>query len=212
LDKISFIIFDLDDTLIRSGIHYSAIREEIYKLFPPDAQVSNLHKTPILILASQLKMIDKQVYLIAKRLIEKSEEESVERAEIMEGAEKIPEILKQNDIQSVIYTNNTKNTVNLYLDKPQFNFLKYFEFITRDDVKHPKPNPEGILSILNRKKTPKANTAYIGDSYIDAGAAKSAGIRFILFDSRDLDLIAYSVSPYAVIKKWSEFERVIRGK
>jgi phosphoglycolate phosphatase len=209
LDKIKLIIFDLDDTLIRSGINYTAIREEIYELFPPDAQVSNLHKTPILILASQLKLIDEQLYRTAKRLIERSEEESVEKAKIMEGAENIPEILEKNDIQSVIYTNNTQKTVNLYFEKPQFHFLKHFEFVTRDDVKHPKPNPEGILTILNKKSTTKDNTAYIGDSYIDAGAARKAGIRFILFDSRNLDLNAHRISPFATIKKWSEFERII---
>jgi phosphoglycolate phosphatase len=210
LDKIKLIIFDLDDTLIRSGINYTAIREEIYELFPPDAQVSNLQKTPILILASQLKLIDEQLYLTAKRLIERSEEESVEKAKIMEGAENIPEILEKNDIQSVIYTNNTQKTVNLYFEKPQFHFLKHFEFVTRDDVKHPKPNPEGILTILNKKSTTKDNTAYIGDSYIDAGAARKAGIRFILFDSRNLDLNTHRISPFATIKKWSEFERIIQ--
>ncbi len=210
MDKIKLIIFDLDDTLIRSGINYTAIREEIYELFPPDAQVSNLHKTPILILASQLKLIDEQLYLTAKRLIERSEEESVEKAKIMEGAENIPEILEKNDIQSVIYTNNTQKTVNLYFEKPQFHFLKHFEFVTRDDVKHPKPNPEGILTILNKKSTTKDNTAYIGDSYIDAGAARKAGIRFILFDSRNLDLNTHRISPFATIKKWSEFERIIQ--
>ncbi|MHA1994630.1 MAG: HAD family hydrolase [Candidatus Hodarchaeales archaeon] len=210
MDKIKLIIFDLDDTLIRSGINYTAIREEIYELFPPDAQVSNLQKTPILILASQLKLIDEQLYLTAKRLIERSEEESVEKAKIMEGAENIPEILEKNDIQSVIYTNNTQKTVNLYFEKPQFHFLKHFEFVTRDDVKHPKPNPEGILTILNKKSTTKDNTAYIGDSYIDAGAARKAGIRFILFDSRNLDLNTHRISPFATIKKWSEFERIIQ--
>jgi HAD superfamily hydrolase (TIGR01549 family) len=181
-------------------------------LFPNTVQVSNLHKTPILILASQLKKYDEKLYITAKNLIEKSEEESVKRAEIMEGADKIPEILKQNEIRSAIYTNNTRKTVNLYFNNPKFEFLKFFEFFTRDDVKHPKPNPEGILTILKRKGIPKENTAYIGDSFIDAGAARDAGIRFILFDSRNLDLHTHRISPFATMKKWSEFDTIIGKK
>ena len=209
MDKIKFIIFDLDDTLIHSGINYTAIREEIHELFPPTVQVSNLHKTPILILASQLKEIDKDLYITAKRLIETSEEESVERAKIMEGADEIPDFLNQNDIRSAIYTNNTKKTVKLYFEKPQFEFLKYFEFFTRDDVKHPKPNPEGILTILKKKNIPKENVVYIGDSYIDAGAASGAEIEFILFNSRNLDFHAHGISPFATLEKWSELSNII---
>ncbi len=210
LDKIKFVIFDLDDTLIHSGIDYAAIRAEICKYFPTRALISNLDRTPILKLASQLKEIDQQLYIKAKQLIEKSEEESVERAEIMEDADKIPEILEQYKTKSAIYTNNTLKTVQLYFQKPEFQFLKYFVFLTRDDVIIPKPNPEGILTLLHKYNASKENSVYIGDSFIDAGAAREAGIRFILFDSRQLDLASYGITPFASLEKWSELARLLQ--
>ncbi len=205
MNRIKFVIFDLDDTLIHSGIDYVAIREKIYRFFPPNFHLSNLQKTPILKLASQLKVIDEHLYLQAKEIIEQHEEESVERATIIEGADDLPKLLDQKHLLSAIYTNNTTKSVSLYLQKPEFIFLKYFDFLTREAVSHPKPNPEGILTLLKKYNVAKGNTIYIGDSFIDAGAAQNAGIRFILFNSRRLDLEAYEISPFATINRWSEF-------
>jgi phosphoglycolate phosphatase len=208
LKSIKFVIFDLDDTLIHSGINYTAIREKIYEFFPANYHLSNLQKTPILKLASQLKGIDEHLYLQANALIERHEEKSVESATIIDGADTLPKFLDQKHLLSAIYTNNTTKSVNLYLQKPKFNFLSYFDFLTREAVSQPKPDPEGILTLLKKYNVEKKYTVFIGDSFIDAGAAKSAGIKFILFNSRQLDLEAYGISPYAIINRWSEFKSI----
>lgn len=46
--------------------------------------------------------------------------------------------------------------------------------ITAEDVKHLKPNPEGILRIMENGRT----TIYFGDGHGDAKAAKAAGAEF----------------------------------
>ncbi len=209
MDIIKFVIFDLDDTLVHSGIDYATIRAKIYDYFPANTQVSNLHKTPILTLASQLKEIDKSLYIQAKQLIEKHEIDSVERATVIDGADTLPSFLEQEKLFSAIYTNNTLTTIKLYFQKLEFKFLTYFDFLTREGVKHPKPNPEGILLLLEKFNVPKKNTIYIGDSFIDAGAAQNAGIRFILFDSRHLDLDAYGIRPFAILRNWAELPTLL---
>ena len=49
--------------------------------------------------------------------------------------------------------------------------------ITSDDVKYGKPNPEGLLKILNKVKI--KNTYFIGDTIFDYKVAKAAKINYL---------------------------------
>ena len=210
IDPIRLVIFDLDDTLLHSSINYAKVRSKIAELFPRTFLPPHLHQTPILQLMNQLREIDEFLFRQAKQIIEKSERRAVKNASIMQGAPDLPGILKQHKIKGVIYTNNTRETVKLYLLKIGFEFLDYFEIFTRDDIKKPKPDPEGIMMILNKFNILKLNTIYIGDSFIDSEAASGANIRFILFNSRKLDPNTLKTSPFYIFNDWSEFEPFLR--
>jgi HAD superfamily phosphatase len=55
---------------------------------------------------------------------------------------------------------------------------KYFRrVVTAEDVKHGKPDPEGLLLILDGRD-PK-HALYLGDNVDDAGAARAAGVPFL---------------------------------
>lgn len=47
-----------------------------------------------------------------------------------------------------------------------------------EDVKAPKPSPEGLLFAIKQLHTTKAETLYIGDSTVDAETAQAAGVDF----------------------------------
>lgn len=47
-----------------------------------------------------------------------------------------------------------------------------------EDVKTPKPSPEGLLFALKQLHATKAETLYIGDSTVDAETAQKAGVDF----------------------------------
>ncbi|MFO0704241.1 MAG: HAD-IA family hydrolase [Patescibacteria group bacterium] len=57
--------------------------------------------------------------------------------------------------------------------------------ISGEDVTNPKPNPEGILTAMNRLKVSPNETAYIGDSEADMGAARSANVTAILVTQKE---------------------------
>jgi HAD superfamily hydrolase (TIGR01549 family) len=206
IDPIQLIIFDLDETLVRSSINYTQIRTEIAEFFPKNSQLAHFNQTPILKLIEQLRGIDEDSFYQARMLVEVSERNAVNEAIIMDGASAIPSILKKYNIEGVIYTNNTRETVKLYLRKLGFEFLSSFEIFTRDDIQNPKPDPEGIIMILNKWNIPKLNTLYIGDSFIDSEAANNAKIKFVLFNSRNMDLNNLKTTPLLILNDWSEFE------
>ncbi len=57
--------------------------------------------------------------------------------------------------------------------------LKPEMIIAKEDVKAPKPDPDGVLKILRKMNWPAEETVFVGDSERDEGCAKSAGIEFI---------------------------------
>ena len=63
------------------------------------------------------------------------------------------------------------------LDKKQLTGL--FDIIVGgEDVKAPKPSPEGLLFAMERLGASKEETLYIGDSVVDAETALAAGVDF----------------------------------
>ena len=212
---VKLVIFDLDDTLIHSNINYSKIRYQIADLFPSPLSDEVISKTPILELLEKLKHTHPDKFTEGYRRIDEAERKATKTATVIQGAEKIPLIIRKYNLHSVIFTNNSRKTIQLYLANPKFYFLKEFQILTRDDFKNPKPYPEGLISIVegfNIQRITKDNTIYVGDSYIDAIAAYQANIRFIWFNSRDIDQNLFPTSPYATLTNWSNFESILIGQ
>ena len=145
--------------------------------------------------------------------IEKLEEIGPVNAEVIPGAENIPFILKKYHISSAILTNNTRISIEKYIDK--FRFLKEFLILTRNEAKM-KPDPDGIQKIIDIFKNQdsnfsKENILYIGDSFIDAGVCYNSGLEFIWFKSRpNIDTTSFLVAPTRIITHWDQLEPLIQ--
>jgi HAD superfamily phosphatase len=75
-----------------------------------------------------------------------------------------------------IFTGRTRQELDHTLDK--FRTRDFFRtIITVEDVAKGKPNPEGLLRILNGR--PMSAALYVGDNVDDATAARNAGIPFL---------------------------------
>ena len=60
----------------------------------------------------------------------------------------------------------------------RFGTARYFErIVTTDQVRRPKPHPEGLLRILDGRAASRA--LYLGDNVDDALAARDAGVAFV---------------------------------
>jgi len=75
-----------------------------------------------------------------------------------------------------IFTGRTRKELDYTLELGRVrNF--FGKMVTVEDVAHPKPNPEGLLKILNGRDS--ASAIYVGDSVDDAIASQSVGIPFV---------------------------------
>ena len=78
--------------------------------------------------------------------------------------------------------------VGIISTKYRFRILSYLEeYLPKDfldivvggeDVKAPKPSPEGVLFALEHLGSTPEETLYIGDSTVDAETARNAGVDF----------------------------------
>ncbi len=72
--------------------------------------------------------------------------------------------------------------------------------VTGDEAPAPKPDPSGLLLVLDKLGVPAARAVYVGDSLADAGAARAAGARIAaaLWDPRASIVRAPQVPDYTL--------------
>jgi HAD superfamily phosphatase len=75
-----------------------------------------------------------------------------------------------------IFTGRVWEEMNHTLDR--YKTRGYFRtIVTAEDVAKTKPDPEGLIKVLNGR--PKADAIYVGDNVDDAMAAQAAGVPFV---------------------------------
>ena len=67
-------------------------------------------------------------------------------------------------IEQILEKNNARNVIDV--------------IIGGDDVKNEKPDPEGLLTAIQRLNVSKNQVIYVGDSIVDAKTAQSAGMDY----------------------------------
>ena len=93
----------------------------------------------------------------------------------------VPEVLKtlsKNGKNVMIVSTKGRERIEEFFDivglKQEIDFI-----LGGEDVKKEKPNPEGILTVIERFGLQREDVLYIGDSVIDAQAAQKAGVDFV---------------------------------
>ncbi len=195
------LIFDFDNTLIDSRIDFPALRATVIDLLetagPLPAPREALMRRPIRDLVEQAAMISSDLASKAWTIIEAYEAEGLQGASAMPHAGAVLDALAASAKRLALLTNNARTATAHVLD--HLGLAATIQLvITRDDVPTIKPDPAGVRLILERMGPVRA--AYlIGDSWIDGQAAEQAGIRFVGFGPRRVEVEARGVRPWAWI-------------
>lgn len=95
------------------------------------------------------------------------------------GAREILEALREHHIPTAIATSSRRPHAQLHLTHA--GLIDFFEtIVTRDDVTHPKPNPEPYLLAASRLGIDPAECLAIEDSHAGVHAAHGAGMQTIM--------------------------------
>lgn len=108
---------------------------------------------------------------------QKADEVMVESTQIYEPVKEVFASLRRNGCKIGIVTTKFHYRIDAILTKFAMNDMVDV-IVGGEDVKTPKPAPEGLLYAINQLQLEKKDILYIGDSVVDAKTAQSAEVDF----------------------------------
>ena len=171
------VLFDLDGTLIDSGaIILASFRhatQTVLRREIPDAELaalvggSNIH--------DQMRSIDEEQVDELVRVYREHNEPLHDELEAFEGIEHVLSRLKDEGRRLGIVTAKRRKTVELAF--AVLPLERYFDVVvTSDQTERHKPDPEPVLTALERLGADRSEAAFVGDSPFDVAAGKAAGV------------------------------------
>ncbi len=163
------VIFDLDGTLVDSGLDFDAIRADLN--FAP--------KQPILETVERLPPGAEKKRCLA--ILREHELRGARRATLMPGIAAFLATLSERSIKVGVLTRNSRESTDITLDRLQ---LKLQPVLTRDDVPA-KPDPAGLLNICENWGCGTDEAVFVGDYLFDIQAGRNARMRTVLYTPAD---------------------------
>ena len=202
LENINLVIFDMDGVIFDI---VNAVRETVkrgiekYKLNTnfQDAmqQVSHLLEIAQSLALPEMVLQSKELFdiplfgdiTVLQRLriaasMYSDFRELKEQSGLVPNIDSVIKQLVEHGKKLVILSNNAKVNVEEVLKK--FDLEQYFsDIIGFNEVSKTKPDPEGILKILEQEKIPSENTLFIGDMVSDCQAGAAANVKTIIIST-----------------------------
>lgn len=177
------IIFDFDFTLGDStnGIILS-VNYALEKIGVNIKEENEIKKTIGLSLKNTFSTLtrknnEEEAELFAKYFKEKADLVMVENTELYSDVKEMLQNLKLKGYKIGIVTTKYHYRIEQILHKS--NALDLVDLIVGvEDVKIEKPNPEGLLWIVDNLQLERDNILYVGDSLVDAKTAENAQVKF----------------------------------
>ena len=159
------IIFDMDGTLVDSGLDFDAIRRDI--------GLPERHP----ILEGVEAIPDGPEREPALEILHRHEHERAVRATPYPGVAQLLERLDQLSLRSGVLTRNSRASVDTTFGQLGWTFDTV---LTREDAPA-KPDPTGVLAICQDWNMAPADVLFVGDYLFDLQAGHNAGTRAVLF-------------------------------
>ncbi|WP_020617950.1 HAD family hydrolase [Paenibacillus daejeonensis] len=200
------LIFDMDNTLLRSRINFDQMKRETYAYLEAGGILSGdvdleQHTTSTLMLTAERtgrmsEAMIAEMWDIANRI----EKAGMHEAAMEPGAAELLRAL-HGRLPLVIVTNNSTEAAELALRENGVH--QYFDdVIGRDRVKAMKPEPDAFLLALDAYPAiPTEHWLSVGDAWIDGAASSRAGIRFIAYNGDGERMRAMGVEPFGEIQE-----------
>lgn len=211
------IIFDFDNTLVKSNINFPAMKIHMARAmkefgldFGPEEEIP-MRYTAGNIIDEAAKYDEENETTLTKQLweiVENFEREGMKNLSVEEGVFTMLKELKENGIQMAILTNNSREPTLEVLNR--YSISNYFDLvIAREDVTKMKPDKEGIEIIIKKLSWNPESVIFIGDSWVDGVAAKNANIRFILYRKDKLNPDKYDIKIWKHLTKLEDLLSII---
>lgn len=187
------IMFDMDNTLLRSRIDFKGMRDDLLQLLITH-QVGTVESYEQEMTAAQV--IEKGKKLMAHlaerqeleqkmdQIVVQYELEGMKEAPLEKGVRSALAYLKGKGLVLTVVTNNAYSAAAKALKT--LGVFEYFNMVVgRDQMEALKPSPSGVQVVLKQFPHVK-HWVMLGDSWIDGKAAQTAGVDFVAYQA-DID-------------------------
>ena len=176
--KIKGVIWDLDGTLIDSDLYLVANYLHMYAKFRPGYYP---HLREILsfsgpsvkqTLSEQFPDVDEKVRM--DECVSFSLRREPEYLTLYKGERECLQAISDSGVKQCVLTN--KKRLSALNCLKSMDIYRYMDgLVSLDDVKNPKPDPEGVYKCLDLLRTEREETIVIGDSWTDLQVALNSG-------------------------------------
>lgn len=181
--KIDTVIFDFDGTLADSeAIHVDVLKQALKQKLNIDVAAEEIEELAGMTYAAKIKHIlrDKNIMFDEKEISKLAADQYVKmfdsRIMLRKGAKELLETISSLDLKIGLYSPNSRHVLETTLKK--FNIKGYFQVVvSAEDVKTPKPDPEGYLLAAKKLKTEPEKCLVFEDTPTGFTSAKSAGMK-----------------------------------
>jgi len=208
------IIFDMDNTLLRSRIDFKAIKRELFDyltahgIVPAGFPVQEHTSSTLIAHAQRTGLLQRGMQDELWAICARHEREGMKDAELEPGAHELLGRLHTRYALAVL-TNNSFSAAQTALTRNGIG--RFFDHtIGREQAGAMKPAPDGIRVILNRYQPTKPDQwLSVGDAWIDGKASQEAGVRFIAYQGDTAAMNRMGVHPAGFIGELGELERFL---
>ncbi len=180
------IVFDLDGTIVRLAADWHSLRKALITRFTEKNQETINLKSMSAILSRIVEMDDEEELQLNFNLIQQYELENITRNEPIK---EIIYFINNKEFFGVspnaklaVFSLNTRSTILKSLKMAGI-LNKFAFFVGREDVRKWKPEPDGLLKILDYFKVYAKEMIFFGDSEIDILAGANAGVESHYIDT-----------------------------
>lgn len=169
LSKRPLWVFDLDGTLTRPQHDFMAIRKSLG--VPAQADILHWIATQP---DSTRQRLERQLDQIERRVAGQSQ--------IAPGAYSLLTRLRHCGVRCGVLTRNSAESAEISLKA--IGLFSLFDWIIAREQVRPKPDPEGILRLLERAQVTPNEAVMVGDHLNDLQAGRAAGVATVHVDHR----------------------------
>jgi phosphoglycolate phosphatase len=197
-------VFDLDHTLVSSPLDLRAVGREM-EAFVRDRGIPLAERELRWSGAELLAVVRREAAHLEREIMAipvAHERRAMEQASLEPFAVEAVAAVRQLGYATAIWTNNDRVVADFVLAR--FDLRAHLDLVvTRDDVRHLKPDPDGLRVV--RERWPDAGRiVVVGDSWVDGLAAQAGGVPFVAYRDDPDELARRGVVPAARIDSLRE--------
>ena len=198
------VLFDFDFTLADSseGI-VVCMNHALGRLGLPPAPADAIRRTIGLDLHTALGILAGEEWRpredeFLKHFVRKADEVMVASTTFLSGAARVLRTLHDAGYRVGIVTTKYRHRVEDALERDGLRALVDV-IVGADDVPRPKPAPDGLLQAAGALAVPTRDCVFVGDSVVDAMAARAAGVAFVAVLSGTTTAEVFAGYPVAAV-------------